>query len=160
MRFARNMVGVAAVAFMGCGAPELTSTQREVERGRVQARFEQWTQRINNRELDSLGTMYRDSPNMIVAWSDGFRTSGLADHIERTQNFFDGIQFLNLVPQNPVHQVLTARVATTAFRYSIDMVLNDTSRDPYSGQAHLVWVKDPETDTWMIHNQIFSRNQR
>lgn len=155
MRFAPIMVGVAAIA-AACGKPALTNQERELERGRVQARFDEWVQRVNNRELDSLFTMYNDSPDLVVAWSDGFRTLGLADHEARTHSFFDQIQFLNLVPQSPVHEVLDQVVATTTFRYSIDMVLNDTSRDPYSGQAQLVWVKGPD-DMWRIHNEIFSR---
>ena len=160
MRFRQLMVGTAALGLVACGARDLTTTERSVEQGRVQARFEQWTQQVNNRDLDSMATMYNPSPDLIVAWSDGFRTTGLEDHLTRTDDFYNAIQFMNMVPQNPVHQVLSASVATTSFRYSIDMVLNDTSRDPYSGQANLIWVKDPADQQWRIHNQMFSRNER
>lgn len=158
MRFAPLMVGAAVLGVLACQAAELSTTRREVERGRVQTRFEEWIQRVNNRELDSLSTMYDDSPNLVVSWSDGVRTTGLQEHLDRQEAFYDALQFMNVVPQNPVHEILSGTVATSSFRYSIDMVLNDTSRDAYSGQAHLVWVKSPDDDTWRIHNQIFSRS--
>lgn len=157
MRLRTIWAGVGCAAMMGCGGGGLSPTQETVSRDEIRELLTTWTRQVTNQDLDSILAMYHDDPGLVVAWSNGDRARGLAEYGPQIQAFVENAEFLNLDPQNPLVDVLAPNVALSSFRYTIDLRLTDGTRDPYAGQATLVWVRDA-AGAWKIHNQIFSRN--
>jgi len=147
----------ASIGLVGCSAPTLTRQQITVATEQVQQRVTDWTRYVNNRELDSLAAMYDHSPMLTVGWADGARTRGFDNFRQQLDAYYASLQFLNMGPQNPEISILAPGIAVVSFRYSVDVQLNDTRRDPYSGQALLVWMQQENGD-WVIGDQLLSRN--
>ena len=159
MRLTRNLGVLSTFLVLACQQSHtLTDQQRNIQSGIVQERIDQWAQAINNRELDTLIALYEDSPNLVASLPDGNRASGHEQVASMVTNFFNQLQFLSFNPQNEVIDVVNGQVTVVTFRFSVDIVHNDTSRDAYSGQATMVWIKDPTDDAWRIRVQQLSRN--
>ncbi len=158
MRVLQATMLLGFAALIGCQPAGLTPQQEIVQRGRVEERVQQWNQHLNNAAIDQLLAMYDESETVMSIWTDGSRGVGQEEHEGALRNFYGMIQFVNFNAQNPEIEVLSAGVAVVTFRHSVDMVLNDTRRDPFSGLGTLVWVRSPEDDTWRIHTQHLSRN--
>ena len=159
MRWYKAAVLTLGLAAMGCeSTPSLTPTAINVATDQIQARLDDWERYVNNRMIDSATTLYMDNSALNVGWSNGVRTVGLEEHTAEVQNFYNSIQFVNVVLQNPTVDVISPTVAAVNFRYSIDMQLNDTSRDPYSGLGLQVWIKDSADELWKIQHHMMSRN--
>jgi ketosteroid isomerase-like protein len=159
MRWLKVAVLTVGVSTLACQpTPSLTTATINVARNSVQNQLRNWERYINNRQIDSALTAYNDNEDLDVAWSDGTRTAGMEDHAVAVENFYNQIQFLNLGVQSPTINVIAPDIATVHFRYSIDIQLNDTSRDPYSGLGLQVWTKDAEDGLWRIQNHVMTRN--
>lgn len=149
-------VGVGALACQS--TPRLTTASINIARDQIQVRLRDWERFINNRMIDSALTIYHDNDALQVGWSDGRLTEGMEAYAAELDNFYNSIQFVNLNVQSPTVDVHGAEIATVYFRYSIDMQLNDTSRDPYSGLGLQLWTKDPEDGLWRLQHHMMSRN--
>lgn len=154
-RFSVLLAAVVLVA--ACGSQQLTQRERAVESQALQGRLATWGRVLANRDRDSLATIYEHSPELSVAWADGVRTRGWDDESKALAQFLNDVNSFNFVIQDPTVDVLSRTVAVTTFRYSVDAIHANTSRDVYSGQGTLVWVKDPKSDTWLIHTAELSR---
>jgi ketosteroid isomerase-like protein len=148
-----------AAALYGCGASlDLTSQERSIEADRIENNVKEWATSLNNRQIDSVVSMYDQSDQLIAIWPGGQRALGGEQNQQVVADFYSTIQFLSFNPQNVTIDVLNAGAAVASFRFSMDIVLNDTRRDPYSGQATLVWTRSAETEPWKIAVQQLSRN--
>jgi ketosteroid isomerase-like protein len=160
MRWSTLSVAIAGVVLMACSRPELTRQQRVVEQQFVQDRVTQWTQALNNKELDSLAAMYDQSPEMSVVWIEGHKTIGPEAYGEMIQDFYGRARYMNFALQTPIVEVLTPTVAVVTFRHSVDVQWFDTRRDVWAGYGTLVLRKNPaeENAVWKIHTQHVSVN--
>ncbi len=159
MRLA-EILGLASAVLLAACQPslELTTQQRNIETSIVEDRIDEWAQAINNRELETVSGMYEESDGVVVTWPDGTRATGADGATKALTDYYNSIQFLSLGPQNVSVDVLNAQVAVATFRFSMDVVHNDTRRDPFAGQATLVWQHDREADEWRIRVQQLARN--
>jgi len=150
---------VVAAGLYGCGGSlDMTSQERLIQSDMIQNNIRAWATALNNRQLDSVLTAYDQSDQLITIWPGGQRAVGGEANQQVVTDFYSEIQFLSFNPQNVTVEVLNAGAAVASFRFSMDIVLNDTRRDPYSGQATLVWTRSAETDPWRIVVQQLSRN--
>ena len=159
MRWTRMSVVLASVAVLGCQVPALTPQQRAVEQQIVRDRFTAWTTALNNKELDSLLAMYDTDPGLSVAWPDGRLALGIEEQQAATQDFYNTVQYMNFVPQNPEVEVLSVAVAIVRFRHSMDLRYFDTRMVLFAGHGTLVWAKDAVDGVWRIHRQHISVNR-
>ena len=152
--------GLAAmVASFACGASlELTSQARLIETDIIEDQIVAWSTSLNNRQIDSVLAMYEQSDRLIAIWPGGERAVGAEANRQVVSDFYSTIQFMSFNPQSVTVQVLNAGAAVASFRFSMDIVLNDTRRDPYAGQATLVWGRAADTEPWRIVVQQLSRN--
>ena len=160
MRLA-EILGLASAVLLAACQPslELTTQRRNIETSIVQDRLDEWTQAINNRELETVTGMYEESDAVVVSWPDGTQRMGSDGAASALIDYYNTVQFLNFAPQNVTVDVVNAQIAITTFRYSMDLVYNDTSRDPFAGLATLVWVhEESEGDDWQIRVQHLARN--
>lgn len=155
-----SVIGLAAVAASyACGASlDLTSQDRLIETDIIEDRITSWATSLNNRQIDSVLAMYQQSDRLLAIWPDGQRAVGPEANQQVVTDFYSAIQFMSFNPQNVTVEVLNAGAAVASFRFSMDIVLNDTRRDPYSGQATLVWGRSTDTEPWRIVVQQLSRN--
>ncbi len=149
---------LACVAVLGCGPRGITSQQRRVETGFVEGRVEMWTQFVNNGDLDSLMTMYHNVPDLTTVWTDGTLGTGFEDHDQTTRAYWETVEHLNFVVQNPEVQVLSPDVAVMTFRHSTDVQYKEEDRQTFAGHGTIVWMKDSEDGLWKVHTQHVSRN--
>jgi ketosteroid isomerase-like protein len=158
MRLASISLAICAVTLVGCQqSTRLTPSQKNIQTNEVTDRFNEFIKHVNNNEIDDAMAMYDQSEGLTLVFTDGRRAFG-ADAAGSLRDFMGTLNFINMVPQNPNVDVLDAKTAVVTFRFSVDAILNDTSRDPFAGQATLVWIKDPTDDLWKIHTQHLSRN--
>lgn len=158
MRWYKTAVLTVGLAAMSCeSTPQLTPSTINIATDQIQSQLRDWQRYVNNRMIDSLLALYFDNEQLDIGWSNGTRTQGFEAHTVETNNFYNSIQFVNVALQNPRVDVISPDVASVAFRYSIDMQLNDTSRDPYSGLGLQVWLKDPDDGAWKIQHHLMSR---
>ncbi len=147
-------IGVLAAA---CGPKDLTRQERAVEEQMLRDRMTGWSRAVNNRDVDSLAGYYYQGPELTVAWMEGNRTRGWEEQETALREFYQRVGMMNLVVQDPVHEVLTRNFALTTFRYSGDVVMRTTERDVFSGQGTLLWYKPGSERTWRIYVQHLSR---
>ena len=154
------ILGLASAVLLAACQPslELTTQQRNIETRIVEDRIDEWAQAINNRELETVAGMYEESEGVVVSWPDGTRAVGSEEATRALNDYFNGIQFLSMGPQNVAVHVLNRQVAVASFRFSMDVVHNDTRRDPFSGQGTLVWTHENDADEWQIRIQHLGRN--
>ena len=158
MQRATFVLLLAATTTFGC-ATEMTTREKMVEQQAVEDRLNQWTQLQNNAKVDSLMTFYDHAPELLVVWPDGKRAEGPDQVQQMIQDFYNSIQYMNLVLAQPVTQVLDAHTAVTTFRHSTDVVQAGGNRLPLTaGNGVLVWVKDPQDRTWKIHDELRAVN--
>lgn len=150
-------LAAAGVLLAGCASQNLTPTERAAQEQTLKNRFATWARVLSNRDRDSLSMLYEHSPDVTVAWSDGTRTRGWDAESQALGAFLGGVMSLNFVVQDPETTILDRSVALTTFRYSADVVRNDTRRDVYSGQGTLVWAKDAQDGLWKIRAEELSR---
>ena len=149
---------LAGSAIAGCSSSaELSPQQRNIQRGIVENRIGVMERHMNNRSLDSLFAMYSESPASKLVWWDGTAAVGPEAVQEAIRSAFNSVQYQSIGAQSPAVEVLSRNAAVSTFGYSLDIVRNDTSRDPFSGRAVIVWTRVGEGD-WKIHTQQMSRN--
>ncbi len=133
--------------------------ERAVEEQLVEEQFTAWVRYMNNARVDSMLSVYHDSPALRVMWSDGSRQAGFEAVEQTVRDFYGSISYMNFVPQSPEFQVLDRDVAVSTFRHSTDIVLAGGNRLPVaSGQGTIVWIKDHDTGDWKIHVQQIAVN--
>lgn len=158
MRLADILGLSAAILTSACQQSfELSNQQRNIQQSIIEDRIDSWTQALNNRSLDSVTAMYDDSEMLIVTWPNGSRGSGM-EASQSVNDFYNSIQYMNFGPQNVAVDVLNPTAAVATFRFSVDIVHNDTRRDPFSGQGIMVWVRETDDSDWLIRVQQLSRN--
>ena len=158
MRLASIAVVVSTAALMGCQpSTRLTPQQENVQRQILGDRMNEWVQSVNNNQIDAAIAMYIADESLTLVQTDGSRGSG-AEAAGSLRDFMANLSFINVVPQNPNFDLLDANTAVVAFRFSVDAILLDTTRDPFAGQGTMVWVMDPTDNLWKIHTQHLSRN--
>lgn len=148
---------VAGSAFSACSTPELSPQERNVQATIVEERIEQMTRYLNNRSLDSLFTMFGESPGVSLVWWDGTRAVGGQAIEDAISAQFNRVQFQSFGPQNPQVQILSDNAAVATFGFSMDIVRNDTSRDPFAGRGVIIWTRNAD-GPWTIHTKQLSRN--
>ena len=159
MRWYKIAVLTVGVGALACeSTPRLTTASVNIARDQIVSRLRDWERYVNNRMIDSAVALYNDNDAITVGWSDGRITTGLEANVVEINNFYAAIQFVNLNIQNPTVDVIATDVAAVQFRYSIDMQLNDTSRDPYSGLGLQVWTKSAEDAQWRLQHHVMTRN--
>jgi ketosteroid isomerase-like protein len=158
MRLASIAVVLSSAALVGCQpSHQLTPQQENVQRQILGDRMNEWVQAVNNNQVDAAMAMYTTDESLTLVFTDGRRGFG-EEGARALADFLSGLNFINLVPQNPNFDLLDAGTAVVTFRFSVDAILGDTSRDPFAGQGTLVWVKDQADNLWKIHTQHLSRN--
>jgi hypothetical protein len=143
---------LACVLVLAACERELTMRERAVEEEMVEERFNTWVRLVNNARVDSLLLLYHQVPTLETLWPDGRRTTGYEELKQNLREFYQGISYMNFVPQNPEFQVLTRDLAVATFRHSTDIVLANGDRQPVaSGLGTLLWMKDSADNLWKIH---------
>jgi Domain of unknown function (DUF4440) len=150
-------LAAAGILLAGCGSQQLTPTERVSQEQTLKDRFATWSRVWSNRDQDSLSMLYQHSPDLTVAWSDGTRTRGWDAQAKALAAYFGDVMSVNFVVQDPETMLLDRTTALTTFRYSADVVHNNTRRNVYSGQGTFVWMKDAQDGLWKIRAEELSR---
>lgn len=155
-----DILGLAATTLVMACQPsfELSNQQRNIQQSIIEDQVDAWVQALNNRELDSVIGMYEASESLVVSWPNGMRSSGVEAASQGVTDFYNTIQYMNFAPQNIAVDVINPGAAVVTFRFSVDIVHNDTSRDPFAGQGTIVLTRESEEGDWMIRSQQLSRN--
>ncbi|HKI94564.1 MAG TPA: nuclear transport factor 2 family protein [Gemmatimonadales bacterium] len=151
------LLAAAGVFLVGCGPHQLTPTERASQEQMLKDRFSTWARAWSNRDQDSVSMLYDHTGDLTVAWPDGSRERGWDEQTKALTGFFGQVMSYNFVVQDPETSLIDPSVAITTFRYSADVVHNDTRRDVYSGQGTLVWAKDASDGLWKIRAEELSR---
>jgi len=159
MRLA-HIPGLATAALVASCQPsfELSNQQRGIQQSILEDQIDAWAQGLNNRHLDSVMAMYEESEAIVVSWPNGVRSTGREASDQALTDFYNAIQYMNFGPQNVLVDVLNPGAAVATFRYSVDILRDDTRRDPFAGQGTIVWVRQSDRDDWKIRVQHLSRN--
>ncbi len=151
------VLGVAFV--MACQPPEMTRSDAMQYQRQVEARVELWARLMNNGKGDSVLAMYHQVPDLLVIRPTGAVSRGFEEEGRALEDFFKGIQYMNLVLQSPTTQVLGSRAAVTTFGHSTDIIGSEGRRRPVTaGRGTIIWVRDRSDDVWKIHLLQLSAN--
>jgi len=152
---------LAATVVLAACQPSLELTNREatVEQAFLADRFDAFQRVFNNAHVDSVLAIFNDAPEGTMVLPNGTRSTGPEEREQGLRSLFSSVQFMNFNPQNPQITVLSANSAVIAFRHTFDMVMNDTSRDPFAGHGLMVWVRDLQAQQWNVHSLLLSRNR-
>ena len=156
MRWSR-LIPVALVGTATACAPKLTPQQAAVEQQVIAGQLKLWERGMISLKPDSMALVYEHSPDFMGAWPDGKRTHGWQEEEQAQKAFADSTQTYNFDVQDANTQVLTTSIALTMFGHGTD-VTDKSGRALYQGSGTILWFKDPQTKTWLIHAIQVSRN--
>jgi ketosteroid isomerase-like protein len=153
------LVLLGCVAALGCES-ELTTRERAVEEQVVTERLNAWAKAMNNARQDSIAAFYLHDPSLQVLWANGTHDNGWEEAQQSLRDFYNSIQYMNFVLQNPEVDVLAKGVAVSTFRHSTDVVERGGLRQPVtSGRGVVVWIKDSADGLWRIYLQQTAATQ-
>ncbi len=155
MRWSRLLPLALAGTAAAC-APKLTPQQAAVEEQVIEGQLKLWERGMISLQPDSMALVYEHSPNVTSAWPDGKVTHGWQAEEQAQKDFAADTQTYNFDVQNDATQVLSTSIALTTFRHTTD-VTDKAGRALYSGAGMIVWLKDPQDNTWRIHAIEVSR---
>ena len=156
MRWSRFVPLALAGAAAAC-APKLTQQQAAVEQQVIEGQLKLWERGMISLKPDSMALVYDHSPDFLGAWPNGTRTHGWQQEEQAQKAFADSTTTYNFDVQEPNTQVLSTTIALTTFRHGTD-VTDKGGRAIYQGAGTILWVKDPQARTWLIHAVQVSRN--
>ncbi|MFQ5703430.1 MAG: YybH family protein [Gemmatimonadales bacterium] len=156
MRFSRCVSVLACSVVLACSQAGLSLREERVIQQAVEAQLNAWVRAINNREVDSVVSFYDRSPELTVIGADGHVSHGWDEESARLKEMFADLERVNFVKQNPQIEILSADLALTTFRHSLDIVSNGSRRLPSSGSVTVLWVRDRDDGAWRIHTEHIS----
>jgi hypothetical protein len=146
------LLGAAAAC-----APKLTRQQAAVEQQVITGQLQLWERGMISLKPDSMALVYEHSQDFMGAWPDGKRTHGWQEEEQAQKDFAANTQTYNFDVQDAATQVLSTSIAVTTFGHGSD-VTDKAGRGLYQGAGTIVWLKDPQTNAWLIHAIQVSRN--
>jgi hypothetical protein len=156
MRWSR-LLPFALVGTAAACAPKLTPQQAAVEQQVIAGQLKLWERGMISLKPDSMALVYEHSPDFLGAWPDGKRTHGWQEEEQAQKAFADSTQTYNFDVQDANTEVLTTSIALTTFGHGTD-VTDKGGRALYQGSGTILWLKDPQTKTWLIHTIQVSRS--
>ena len=150
------LLALAGVSLSAC-TRELTPRDKLVQAEIVKDRVTQWSKALNNKSLDTLFSMYRHVPELMVTTPIGLLNEGWEAEEQSLRNLYRTIDFMNFVVQSPKITILSKDVAVVVFGHSTTLITGG-SRSISAGRGTLVWVKDPDDGLWKIQYEHISRN--
>jgi ketosteroid isomerase-like protein len=149
-RFSPLLPLLVASAIAACGPPGTVAvTDRADISQRVHGQLGVWTRAVNNRSLDTLALLYRNSPDVSVVWPDGEKTRGAKDIAARWSRWAGSLSQLNFVSQNAVVDIVDREVAIATF-FTVTDAVAGTARSREAGRATQVWALDRTDGRWRI----------
>ncbi len=157
MRSSRWILILACSSALACSPPNVSLREQGLIQQAVEGQLNSWVRAINNREIDSVLTFYRHSPELTVVWADGQVLHGWNEHETVLNERFGSIERINFVKQNVTVEILSGDFAIATFRHSLDIVnTGGVRQSPASGSVTILWARDSGDNSWKIHTQHVS----
>lgn len=162
MRRRSLLLVLVASVWLGCQPPELSRAEILRQEQELEGLLNRWVRHMNNAHVDSLLSLYEQSPMLRWIQPSGAVARGYQETEQAIRDFYASIGYMNFVLQDPSTELLAPGVGLSSFGHSTDIVGADRVRRPVTaGRGTIVWTRNAATaDEWRIHLVQLSANQR